>query len=140
MEESQGPGTKRKNNDPDETGDNKPMSVPLKKAKTIKEAPSAILRKKPASATPHQKPTAPSAASSSNTNKNSKKCSSLTDDAFLEDPRTPVPLLKKPRVNKNDTVHKENSKKPQAICQTGNVSFDLTCQYVENHSTRNIDI
>ena len=106
MEESQGPGMKRKNN-PDETGDNKPTSVPLKKAKTIKEAPSAIPRKKPASTTPCQKPTAPSAASSSNTNNNSKKCSSLTDDAFPEDPRTPVPLLKKPQVNKNDTVHKE---------------------------------
>ena len=139
MEESQSPGMKRKNN-PDETGDNKLTSVPLKKAKTIKEAPSAIPHKKPASTTPCHKPAALSAASSSNTNKNSKKHSSLTDNAFPEDPRTPVPPLKKPRVNKNDTVHKENSKKPQAIHQTGNVSFDLTCQYVENHSTRNIDI
>ena len=95
MEESQGPGTKRKNI-PDETGDNKLMSVPLKKAKTIKEAPSGILHKKPASATPRQKPAAPSAASSSNTNTNSKKRSSLTDDTFPEDPRAPVPLLKKP--------------------------------------------
>ena len=105
MEESQSPGMKRKNN-PDETGDNKLMSVPLKKAKTIKEAPSAIPHKNPASATPCQKP----AASSSNTNKNSKKCSSLTDNTFPEDPRTPIPPLKKPQVNKNDTVHKENSK------------------------------
>jgi hypothetical protein len=160
VEESQ--GTKRKTN-PHETGDNKSTSMPLKKAKTSKEAPrstsasvatrqkpasttprqkpaSATPRQKPASATPRQKPAAPSVAAPSNTNKNSKKRSNLTDDAIPEDPKTPIPPLKKPRVNKNDAAREGNSKNPQEIRRTGNVSLDLKCRYVENPSTRNINI
>jgi hypothetical protein len=160
VEESQ--GSKRKTN-PHETGDNKSTSVPLKKAKITEEASrstsanvashqksantipsqesaSATPRQKPTSATPRQKPAAPSVAAPSNTDKNSKKCSNHTDDALPEDPKTPVPPLKKPRVNKNGTAREGNSKKPQAIRRTGNVSFDLKCQYVENNSTRNVNV
>jgi hypothetical protein len=154
-------GTKRKT-DQLETGDNKPTSVPIKKAKTIKEVPkstsvhvapgqnsasassrqnsaSATPRQNSASSTPRQKPAAPIAAPSF-TNKNSRKRSNPTDDAFTEDPKTPAPPLKKPRVNTNDTTHEGNSKKPQPIRRSGNVLFDLKCKYVENHFTRNIYI
>lgn len=143
-----------------ETGDKSSTSesVPLKKAKTTEEAPrprstsarvaphqkpasatrqksaSTTTRQKPTSATPHQKPAAPSQNSvpaPSNIIKNPKKRSNLTDDAIPEDPKTPAPLQKKPRVNKNDsTAPEENSKtrKPQPIRRTGNVSFGFKCR------------
>jgi hypothetical protein len=123
-------------------------------ATSHQEPVSATLRQKSASTNRHQKPasatlrqnlTSASAsatpvasiqnpvAAPSYANKNSKKRISLTDDAFPEDPKTPAPPLKKPRVNRNDTAHDSegNSKKPQArakpLRRSGNVSFDLKC-------------
>ena len=123
------PGTKRKPSQI-ETGDStgRPASVPLKKAKTTQETTKSTStrvapRQNPASAaakpsgeTPRQKLAAPSqnfvAATSHGSNKNSKKHTNLTDDAFPEDPKTPAPPLKKPRVNRD--AHEGISKKPQA--------------------------
>jgi hypothetical protein len=134
-------GIKRKTNDL-ETGDNKPTSVRLKKAKTTEEAPtgkSALARvtahqsiasatplQKPASATRRQKPAAPSQNTVAAPSKNSKKRSSLTDDALPDDPsKTPAPAAKKPRVHEVDTAHEGNPKNSQPIRRTGNISFDL---------------
>jgi hypothetical protein len=138
------PGTKRKSTQI-ETGDStfRPASVPLKKAKTTQEPTKSTStrvapRQNSASATPRQKPAAPSqkpvAATSHGSNRNSKKRTSLTDDAFPEDPKTPAPPLKKPRVNRD--AHEGNSKKPQAqaakpLRRSGNVSLDLKCLHVE---------
>lgn len=122
-------GTKRKTSQLDNAG--KIASMPLKKAKTTEEpkstsarvAPrqnsaSATPRQKPASVTPRRKPAEPTqnpVAAPSYKNKNSKRRNSLTDDAFPEDPKTPAPPLKKPRVNRD--THEGNSKKPQAQAQ-----------------------
>lgn len=152
MEETQErQGTKRKPSQLDNTG--KQASMPLKKAKTTEEPPTgrstsarvalhqnsaSITRQKPASVTPRRKPAEPTqnpVAAPSYNNKNSKKRNNLTDDAFPEDPKTPAPPLKKPRVNRN--ALEENSKKPQARAKplrrsgTSSVSFDLKCQYAE---------
>lgn len=142
-----------------ETGDStgRPASVPLKKAKTTQEPTKSTSTRvaprqssasaKPADETPRQKPAAPSqnpvAATSHGSNKNSKKRTSLTDDAFPEDPKTSAPPLKKPRVNRD--AHEGNSKKPQAqaakpLRRSGNVSFDLNAYMLKKIKIRNIII
>ena len=99
-------GTKRKTNQL-ETG-LKPASVPKKRAKTIEEASHAArstlasVAPRPQPAASNQKPAAPSkkpvlAAPTS------KKRSSLPDDA-PDEPRTPAPPLKKPRVQQNTSL------------------------------------
>ena len=129
MEEK--PGTKQKPSQietGDSTG--RPASVPLMKAKTTQvptkttsthvapcqNSASATPRQKPAGVTPRhmptgetpqQKPAAPSqnpVAATSHSNKSSKKCTTslqVTDNAFPEDPKTPTPPLKKPRINRD---------------------------------------
>jgi hypothetical protein len=148
-------GTKRKTDDQPETEGKKSTLAPLKKAKTTEEAPLKLTapvaprqtpvtprqtsvaphqtpvaprqiliapRQKPAA--PHQKPVAALSKAGS------KKRSSATDDEGIttaDDPKTPVPPQKKPRINKND-AHKGNTSQPQPIRRSGNVSLILKCQ------------
>ena len=53
------------------------------------------------------------------TKKNSKKRSKFTDDAIPEEPKTPAPVAKKPRVSKDDAIHEGNLKKSQPIRRSG---------------------
>jgi hypothetical protein len=118
----------------------KPTSATSRQKPTTSSG-SATSRQKTGSATHRQKPTAPSqnpVAAPSETSKNPKKRSKFTDDAIPEDPKTPAPVAKKPRVSKDDAAHKGNSKKSQPIRRSG-MSHDLKRQYVENYSTRNIN-
>jgi hypothetical protein len=141
-------GTKRKTDNQPETEGKKSTLAPLKKAKTTEEAPLKLTapvaprqtpvaphqtpvaprqiliapRQKPAA--PHQKPVAALSKAGS------KKRSSSTDDegiTIADDPKTPVPPQKKPRINKND-AHKGNTSQPQPIRRSGNVSLILKCQ------------
>ena len=88
---------------------NKSTSVPLKKAKTSDKADKSTSK---SAIAPHQKKCAPAAAPS--TSKGSRKRrANLTDDegTALDDPKTPIPPLKKSRSSKGD--------KPQPVRQTG---------------------
>lgn len=105
-------GTKRKNDSQHEMEANKSASVPLKKAKTNEKAA------KSASATAPRQKRAPVATppKEKRTSKSSRKRANPTDDEDTapDDPKTPVPPLKKPRGNKSGIVHK-----PQPVRRTG---------------------
>ena len=119
VEPAQKQGTKRKTNDQLETerDNSKSISIPPKKAKTTKEAlPKSTSARRPA-------------AVPSSTSKSSKKRSSPTDNEDVatapQDPKTPAPPLKKPRVNENDDAHKGKMRKSQPLRRSGIVNLIL---------------
>lgn len=126
-------GTKR-NSDQLEKEDNKSIAAPSKKLKTTEEAPmSTPVRVAPRPVSKGKKPAAAQSKAGDH-GKISKKRSILpvTDDEGIttpEDPKTPAPPLKKPRVNKNDQPSKGKPQKgkPQPIRRTGIISLILKC-------------